>query len=92
MGDVIKLKKFAEVDGNEAQTKIMLQKLEKMRSLCEIKTCRREFLLNYFGEKADKYCGSCDVCLNKPDLKDYDPIFKAEILRLANLLLRRAGT
>ena len=70
VGDVIKLKKFAEVEGNEAQTKIMLQKLEKMRSLCETKTCRRKFLLNYFGEEADKYCGGCDVCLNKPDLKD----------------------
>lgn len=70
VGDVIKLKKFAEVEDNEAQTRIMLQKLDKMRSLCETKTCRRKFILSYFGEKSDNYCGSCDVCLNKPDLKD----------------------
>ncbi|MEP6846006.1 MAG: RecQ family ATP-dependent DNA helicase, partial [Panacibacter sp.] len=70
IGDVIKLKRFAEVEDNEAQTKIMLEKLEKMRSLCETKTCRRKFLLNYFGEEAGNYCGSCDACLNKPDLVD----------------------
>ncbi|GEO08515.1 DNA helicase RecQ [Segetibacter aerophilus] len=69
-GDVIKLKRFAEVEGNEAQTKIMLQKLDKMSKFCETKTCRRKYLLNYFGDEAPDYCGSCDVCLNKPVLKD----------------------
>ena len=62
--------RFAEVEGNEAQTKIMLQKLEKMSRFCEIKTCRRKYLLNYFGDEAPEYCGSCDICLNKPVLKD----------------------
>lgn len=69
-GDVMKLKRFAEVEGNEAQTKIMLQKLDKMSKLCETKHCRRKYLLNYFGESAPDYCGSCDVCLTKPVLSD----------------------
>ncbi|MEP7318320.1 MAG: RQC domain-containing protein, partial [Panacibacter sp.] len=69
-GDVLKLKSFAKVEGNETQTKIMLQKLDKMARLCEIKTCRRKYLLNYFGEDAPDYCGSCDACLSKPDLKE----------------------
>lgn len=69
-GDVMKLKRFAEVEGNAAQTKIMLQKLDKMSKFCEIKTCRRKYLLNYFGDDAPDYCGSCDVCLNKPVLKE----------------------
>ena len=69
-GDVMKLKRFAEVEGNEAQTKIMLQKLDKMSKFCEIKTCRRKYLLNYFGDNAPDYCGSCDVCLNKPLLTE----------------------
>lgn len=69
-GDVIKLKRFAEVEGNAAQTKIMLQKLDKMSKFCEIKTCRRKYLLNYFGDEAPDHCGSCDVCLNKPVLKE----------------------
>jgi ATP-dependent DNA helicase RecQ len=69
-GDLMKLKKFAEVEGNEAQTNIMLQKLDKMRRLCETKTCRRKYLLNYFGEDAPDYCGSCDTCLTKQELKE----------------------
>ncbi|HEX8277859.1 MAG TPA: RQC domain-containing protein, partial [Segetibacter sp.] len=69
-GDVMKLKRFAEVEGNEAQTRIMLQKLDKMSKFCETKTCRRKFMLNYFGDEAGDYCGSCDVCLNKPVLQE----------------------
>lgn len=69
-GDVIKLKRFATIEDNPEQTKILLQKLDKMSRFCETKTCRRKYLLNYFGEEAPAYCGSCDVCLNKPELKD----------------------
>jgi len=68
--DVMKLKRFASVEGNAEQTRIMLQKLDKMSRFCEAKTCRRKYLLNYFGEEAPAYCDSCDVCLNKPELKD----------------------
>lgn len=69
-GDVVKLKRFAEVEGNETQSTIMLQKLEKMSRYCETKTCRRKYLLNYFGEDATDTCGSCDNCLNTPELLD----------------------
>ncbi|MEO6590085.1 MAG: RQC domain-containing protein, partial [Pyrinomonadaceae bacterium] len=70
IGDVIKLKSFAVVDGNEVQSKNMLQKLDTMARLCEIRSCRRKYLLNYFGEDAADECGSCDVCLNKPVVVD----------------------
>jgi ATP-dependent DNA helicase RecQ len=89
-GDVMKLKKFAEVEGNEAQTKIMLQKLEKMSRFCETKTCRRKFLLTYFGEEAPDYCGSCDVCINKPVLKDAT-IISQKILSAVIRLKERFG-
>jgi ATP-dependent DNA helicase RecQ len=69
-GDVMKLKGFAQVENNPAQTEIMLQKLEQMVQFCETRACRRKYLLNYFGEKADSYCGSCDTCLDKPELKE----------------------
>lgn len=69
-GDVMKLKKFATIEGNTAQSNIMLDKLDKMAKLCETKSCRRKYLLNYFGEAAPNNCDSCDVCLNKPILKD----------------------
>ncbi len=84
-GDVIKLKSFANVEGNEAQSKIMLQKLDKMSRFCEIKTCRRKYILNYFGEDAPDYCGSCDTCLNKPELKDYTVIAQKILSTVARL-------
>ena len=84
-GDVTKLKSFARVEGNEAQTKIMLQKLDKMSKLCEIKTCRRKYLLNYFGEEAPDYCGSCDTCLNKPELKEATIIAQKILSAVARL-------
>lgn len=61
-GDVSKLKDFAVVEGNQAQSEIMLKKLEIMGNFGELKTCRRQFLLNYFSEDADGHCGNCDNC------------------------------
>ena len=69
-GDVMKLKGFAQVENNPEQTKILLKKLDQMVKFCETKSCRRKYLLNYFGEETADYCGSCDTCLNKPDLAD----------------------
>lgn len=33
-----------------------------MRSYAETSDCRREFLLNYFGEGYEAPCGKCDNC------------------------------
>ncbi|MGB3182035.1 MAG: DNA helicase RecQ [Cyclobacteriaceae bacterium] len=62
-GDVVRLQGFIEVDGNTEQTAIMKHKLTKMSKYCEVTTCRRKFLLNYFDEEAPETCGNCDVCL-----------------------------
>lgn len=69
-GDVMKLKGFAQVENNPEQTQILLKKLDQMVQLCETRGCRRKYLLNYFGEQASDYCGSCDNCLNKPELQE----------------------
>ncbi|MCK9404134.1 MAG: DNA helicase RecQ [Chitinophagaceae bacterium] len=69
-GDVMKLRGFAQVENNPEQTTILLKKLDQMVRLCETKGCRRKYLLNYFGEEAPGYCGSCDTCLHKPELQD----------------------
>ncbi|NCI52120.1 DNA helicase RecQ [Sediminibacterium roseum] len=69
-GDVIKLRGFAQVENNPEQTQILLKKLDQMVGLCETRGCRRKHLLNYFGEGAGEYCGSCDNCLNKPELTE----------------------
>ena len=69
-GDVMKLRRFAEVEGNPEQTRIMLRKLGQMADFCEIRTCRRKHLLKYFGEEAPDVCGSCDVCLTEYETFD----------------------
>ena len=41
------------------------RKLADVVELCELRTCRRRFLLGYFGEElASPDCGGCDVCLD----------------------------
>jgi ATP-dependent DNA helicase RecQ len=69
-GDVNKLRGFAEVEGNIAQTRINISKLEKMATYGELTFCRRKFLLNYFDEEAPETCGNCDICLTKFDVFD----------------------
>lgn len=64
-GDVIKLKRFAEVDGNEQQTEIMLRKLDQMGEYGDLRSCRRRFLLRYFSEELRENCGSCDNCTTR---------------------------
>ncbi len=62
-GDVMKLKRFAQVENNPEQTRVMLHKLAQMATLCEANACRRRAILNYFDEEASEQCGNCDVCL-----------------------------
>jgi len=41
-------------------------KLNLMAAFAEAQTCRRQVLLNYFGESQGEPCGNCDVCLDPP--------------------------
>lgn len=63
--DVNRLRAFVTVPDNPEQTEIYLRKLEQMGQYGELTSCRRKYLLNYFDEKADIYCGNCDVCLTR---------------------------
>jgi ATP-dependent DNA helicase RecQ len=69
-GDVGKLQGFAEVEGNAQQTEIMLRKLKQMGDFGDLKTCRRKYLLNYFGEDLPEKCGNCDNC--QKDFETFD--------------------
>jgi ATP-dependent DNA helicase RecQ len=69
-GDVMKLKRFAEVEGNTSQSEIMLRKLDTMGSFGDIRTCRRKFLLNYFSENLAENCGNCDNCTTQVEQFD----------------------
>ena len=70
-GDVMKLRNFAQIEGNVRQTEILTRKLNQMVRFCETKTsCRRKVLLNYFGETYPDTCGSCDACLTQYEKVD----------------------
>jgi len=66
-GDVMKLRNFAVVEGNDAQTKVNLRKIDKMAQFGALTTCRRKYLLEYFDEEASGNCGSCDICQSSVD-------------------------
>ena len=54
------IKKLEDPKGRENAHR----KLAEVVKLCELRTCRRHFLLSYFGEEwGSENCGGCDVCL-----------------------------
>ncbi len=61
-GDLIKLRGFAEVEGDARQSEIMLKKLDQMGKFGDLRSCRRKFLLKYFDEDLAEDCGNCDNC------------------------------
>ncbi len=69
--DVIKLSQMLEMtEASETYKKSARSKLDSMLTLCETTDCRRQYLLNYFEEEAEKTCGNCDVCLFPIDKVD----------------------
>jgi ATP-dependent DNA helicase RecQ len=89
-GDVSKLKYFAEIDGNKAQTSIAFRKLDQMAMYGDLSSCRRKYLLNYFDEPADDYCGNCDACLAQVERVD-GTIAAQKILSAVSRLQERFG-
>jgi ATP-dependent DNA helicase RecQ len=51
----------AAAKDQERHRQYLLRKLEQMRMYAEIRDCRRQYLLDYFGEET-KPCGFCDNC------------------------------
>ncbi len=47
----------------EAYRSIHKSRIEMMRAYAETQRCRRQFLLQYFGETDPYICGECDNCL-----------------------------
>ncbi|WP_121721320.1 RecQ family ATP-dependent DNA helicase [Streptomyces sp. E2N171] len=46
----------------ERRRRIDRSRIEMMRGYAETPSCRRQYLLGYFGEHLDAPCGRCDVC------------------------------
>lgn len=46
----------------DERERIEQSRIEMMRSYAESRRCRRQTLLDYFGEELDEPCGNCDNC------------------------------
>jgi len=77
--DVITLRQMVEgSDADDGYKRQERQKLEAMLGFCEVTTCRRQVLLEYFDEPHDGACGNCDNCLHPvPEWDATEPIQKA---------------
>ena len=65
--DVITLRQFSQnSNANDIHKRVEHHKLEAMLGLCELVSCRRHALLEYFDEDASEKCGNCDNCLRPP--------------------------
>ena len=52
----------AAVQEEERQKELRRYRLEQMVAYAESRSCRREFLLRYFGDTVEGPCGNCDNC------------------------------
>jgi ATP-dependent DNA helicase RecQ len=66
MADAGQQRRFIdESDAPDAQKRIEHRKLDALLGLCEAASCRRQIILEYFGDTAQP-CGNCDTCLSPP--------------------------
>ncbi len=85
--DVIKLRQMLQSSqGSEQHKRIEQQRLNAMLGLCEITSCRRQALLDYFGETYPEPCGNCDGCLEPAQTWD-----ATEACRMALSAVARTG-
>ena len=85
--DVIKLRQMMQSSqGSEQHKRIEQHRLNAMLGLCEITSCRRQALLDYFGEAYPEPCGNCDGCLEPAQTWD-----ATEACRMALSAVARTG-
>ncbi len=74
--DIGWLRRMLDEKDEGPQKQVEAHKLNAMSAFAEAQTCRRQVLLNYFGEYRDKPCGNCDICLDPP--KHFDATQEAQ--------------
>jgi ATP-dependent DNA helicase RecQ len=84
-GDVMKWRMMIDSGEDLEVNAILHRKLSKMATFAEISSCRRQFLMNYFNEKHNGNCNSCDICLSS--LSEYDGTVDAQKVLSAILRL-----
>ena len=84
-GDKVKQDFFIDRIENSTEKRNAQEKLRQVIEYCQLRTCRRRYLLDYFGDQprmrsADRAesesCGGCDVCL--AEREDFDATIIAQ--------------
>jgi ATP-dependent DNA helicase RecQ len=71
LSDVVQRRRMIEQsEAPETRKRVERAKLDAMLAYCELSTCRRARLLEYFGEQPEAECGNCDTCLVPPETWD----------------------
>lgn len=68
--DIGRMKRWLDAEPNQQRAEVTWQRFLAMAAFAEAQTCRRQVLLNYFGEASQTRCGNCDICLNPPQQFD----------------------
>ena len=68
--DAARIKKWIADGASPQRFAIEQHKFEAMQSFAEAQTCRRQVLLNYFGDLKQARCENCDICQNPPKMFD----------------------
>ncbi len=77
LSDIVAIGKILDnSNGSEEFKRIQRQRLQAILGYCETVSCRRQVLLNYFGESYSKPCGNCDNCIEK--VKEWDGTIAAQ--------------
>lgn len=90
-GDRFKIEYFISQKTNEKEKDISLVQLRQMVAYCEGNKCRRQTLMEYFGEELSEPCGNCDCCLTPKDTFDGTEAAK-KLITCVQELNQRFGT
>ena len=64
LNDVITMRKMLDnSEADEQHKRLERRRLDALLGFCETAVCRRQVILNYFGEMYDGACNNCDNCL-----------------------------
>jgi len=71
LADVVQLSQLVDrSDAGDARKRHERSKLDALLGWCEVIGCRRQPLLQYFGDELPDDCGNCDNCLVPPETWD----------------------
>ncbi len=88
-GDRIKHDFFIEKIEDEVQRSMVTKKIDQVVDYAQLQTCRRAYLLRYFGEELpENKCNACDICLTQSEEFDATAITG----KIISTIIRTAGS